>query len=280
MMLPDERTSAPALDAQRGRSPAVFFLLVFALSAPLWLVAPLAHVQMLPGLPMSAVMVVCPLVASLILVARERGTQGLKSHLGRALDFRRIESKAWYAPILLLMPATAALAYVTMRALGLPLPAPSLSFSTVPALFLLFFLAAVAEELGWSGYALDPLQNRWGALFASLILGLVWVAWHVVPLVQVGRAPGWIAWWSLAAVATRVLHTWLYNNTGKSVFGAALFHAMANVSWQMFPNHGSHYDPRITGIILVIVTVSVTIAWGPRTLARRYGALPEKPAAC
>lgn len=253
--------------SRAGRSPVVFFLLVFALSGPLWLVGALAHTQLLPGLPLSAVMVLCPLVASLILVAFERGSAGVAAHIDRARDFRLIENKAWYAPILLLMPATAALAYVAMRVLDLPLPPPALSIAIVPALFLLFFVAGLAEELGWSGYALDPLQNRWGALPASLIIGLVWAAWHIVPLLQVGRAPGWIAWWAFGTVATRVLHTWLYNNTGKSVFGAALFHGMTNVSWQLFPNQGSHYDPRITGIILAIVAVCVTIAWGPRTLA-------------
>jgi uncharacterized protein len=267
-MLPIERVSATDLAEKPGRSPAVFFLLVFALSGPLWLVTSLGQIQLLPGLPLSAVMVLCPLVASLLLIALERGSAAVTAHLKRALDFRLIKSKAWYAPILLLMPATAALAYIAMRVLDLPLPSPALSISIVPALFLLFFLAALAEELGWSGYALDPLQNRYGALLASLIIGLVWAAWHLVPLLQVDRAPGWIAWWSVATVATRVLHTWLYNNTGKSVFGAALFHAMTNVSWQMFPNHGSHYDPRITGIILAIVALCVTVAWGPRTLAR------------
>lgn len=267
-MLPIERASHLEVAAARGRAPAVFFLLVFALSAPLWLVTSLAQYQLLPGLPLSAVMVVCPLAASLILIASDRGSAGVTSHLKRALDFRRIKSKVWYAPILLLMPATAALAYISMRVLDVPLPAPAVSVSAIPVLFLLFLLAGVAEELGWSGYVLDPLQNRWGALLASLMLGLVWAIWHVVPLLQVGRAPDWIAWWSMATVATRVLHTWLYNNTGKSVFGAALFHAMTNVSWQMFPNHGSHYDPRITGIILSIIAVSITIATGPRTLVR------------
>jgi hypothetical protein len=191
----------------------------------LWLVGALAHTQLLPGLPLSAVMVLCPLVAALILVAFERGSAGVAAHLDRARDFRLIENKKWYAPILLLMPATAALAYVAMRALELPLPPPALSITVVPALFLLFFVAGMAEELGWSGYG-------------------------------------------LGTVATRVLHTWLYNNTGRSVFGAALFHAMTNVSWQLFPNQGSHYDPRINGIILAIAAICVTIAWGPRTLAR------------
>jgi CAAX protease family protein len=278
-MLPVESASAPEVAAKRSRSPAVFFLLVFALSAPLWLVGSLGQIQLLPGLPLSAIMVLCPFVASLILVAWESGSAGVAAHLNRALDFRLIERKVWYAPILLLMPATAALAYVAMRLLDLPLPAPELSISIVPALFLLFFVAAMAEELGWSGYALDPLQNRSGALLASLIIGIVWAIWHVVPLLQVDRAPAWIAWWCVGTVATRVLHTWLYNSTGKSVFGAALFHAMTNVSWQMFPNHGSHYDPRITGIILAIVALCVTVAWGPRTLARSTQPAPRINAA-
>jgi membrane protease YdiL (CAAX protease family) len=268
-MLPIEHAAATQFAAKPGRSPAAFFLLVFALSVPLWWVGSLAPIQLLPGLPLSAITVLCPLIASLILVAFERGFSAVTAHLRRALDFRVIRKKIWYAPILLLMPATAALAYVAMRVLDLPLPSPALSISLLPALFLLFFLSGMAEELGWSGYALDPLQNRWGALLASLIIGLVWAAWHIVPLLQVGRAPAWIAWWTIATVATRVLHTWLYNNTGKSVFGAALFHAMSNVSWQMFPNQGSHYDPRITGIILAIVAIYVAIEWGPRALARK-----------
>ena len=59
---------------------------------------------------------------------------------------------------------------------------------------------------------------------------------------------------------------WFYNNTGKSVFAATLFHAMLDVTWQLFPIHGSFYDPRITGVITAIVAAIVTIAWVPQTL--------------
>ena len=31
---------------------------------------------------------------------------------------------------------------------------------------------------GWSGYALDPLQDRWIAFRAALVLGVVWAVWH------------------------------------------------------------------------------------------------------
>jgi uncharacterized protein len=251
------------------RSPLLFVMLVFALSVLLWLLGGRYRVEILPGLPLGAIMVVCPLAAALILVARNGGRTAVAAHLARSFDSRRIAPKFWYLPIVLLQPAMAVLSYGLMRALHMPLPSPQLSLAAAILLFALFFVGALCEESGWSGYLIDPLQERWGALWASLVLGVIWALWHWVPLLQVGRAWDWIGWWTLGTVATRVLHTWLYNNTGKSVFGATLFHAMTNVSWQLFPNNGSHYDPRVIGLLVTVLAVCVIVQWGPRTLAAR-----------
>ncbi len=251
----------------RQRSPLLFIVLVFALSLPLWLLGETYPIEVLPGLPLGALMVVCPLAAALILVARERGRAGVVAHLARSFDYRRIERKRWYLPIVLLRPAIAVASYALMRVLDLPVPSPRWSVTAAAVLFALFFVSALCEESGWTGYLIDPLQERWGALPASLILGLVWAVWHCVPLMQVGRAWDWIGWWTLGTVSSRVLHTWLYNNTGKSVFGAILFHTISNVSWQLFPNSGSHYDPRITGLLITAVAVFVILQWGPRMQA-------------
>jgi CAAX protease family protein len=135
-------------------------------------------------------------------------------------------------------------------------------------MFLGFFVAGLGEELGWSGYAIDPMQDRWNALQAGVVLGVVGAAWHIIPLLQAHRSPGWIAWWGLNAVALRVLTVWLYNNTGKSVFAAVLFHAIVNLSTFLFPNYASHWNPRITGLITACAAAIVTTLWGPRALAR------------
>lgn len=113
------------------------------------------------------------------------------------------------------------------------------------------------------------MQDRWGAFLAAIFLGSVWALWHYVPLLQADRSPAWIAWWSLSTVAMRVIMVWLYNNTGKSVFAVALFHAMANIAWQMFPVHGSFFDYRINRLIMAVVAAVVTFVWGPRTLGRQ-----------
>ncbi len=255
-----------------NKSPLTFFLLVFALSVPFWLIGAVTDLQLLPGLPVTSLMVVSPVIAALILVYRESKTAGVVGLLKRSFDVRRIRAKVWYVPIIFLMPGVMVLEYGLMRLMGSPVPAPQFSVLSVPVLFLVFFVAGIVEELGWMGYAIDPMQDRWGALQASILLGLVWAAWHLVPLLQIHRSLEWIAWWCLFTVASRVIIVWLYNNTGKSVFAAALYHAMMNLGWQLYPVNGSYYDPRITGLIVAVVAVIVIVVWGPRTLARyRYG---------
>lgn len=250
------------------RSPLKFFLLVFTLSIPLWLLGALTPFQLLPGLPVSSLAVFCPLIAASILVYRKDRIPGVAELLKRSFDFRRVRAKVWYIPAVLLMPGIAVLSYGLMRWLALPLPTPQFPGVEAVVLFLMVFIAALGEEIGWSGYVIDPMQDRWNALQASILMGLVWAAWHIMLLVQAGRSPAWIAWQCLNLMATRVLLVWLYNNTGRSVLAAALCHAMVNFSWQLFPNNGSHYDPRITGLITAFVALIVIIIWGPRTLTR------------
>ena len=254
-----------------NKSPLIFFLLAFALSSPFWLLGAVTGWQLLPGLPASSLMILGPLMAALILVYRESKTTGVTELLKRSFDYKRITAKVWYAPIVLLMPGVMVLEYGLLRLMGSPVPAPQFSVLTALVMFLVAFIAALSEELGWMGYAIDPMQDRSNALQASILLGLAWSAWHFVPLMQAGRSPEWIAWWSLATVAQRVLIVWIYNNTGKSVFVTAVYHAMMNVTWQLFPINGSYYDPRITSLLLTITAVIVTFLWGSKTLTQyRY----------
>jgi membrane protease YdiL (CAAX protease family) len=122
-------------------------------------------------------------------------------------------------------------------------------------LFILLLVAALGEEIGWTGYALEPLLDRWGMISGSLLLGSIWATIHFIPLLQAHRSISWIAWWTLGTVSYRLIMTWLFVHSGRSLFGAALFHAMINLSWQMFPNQGSHYDPQIFGLITLVLAV-------------------------
>jgi len=145
----------------------------------------------------------------------------------------------------------------------------------IPIFFVVFFIPAVCEEVGWTGYATDPMQERWSALTTSLILGSVWAIWHVIPELQ-ANTPAWVAGQFFSTIGLRILIVWPYNNTGKSVLAAILFHDMVNASEFSFPNYGSYYDPVITRALTAITAMIVTFLWGSKTLARyRYVRVPQ-----
>src|SRR5262245_8349008 len=179
------------------RSPWLFFALVFVLAAPLWLLGSLSNQGLLKGLginlPLSALIFVCPLLAAVILVYRDERLAGVGRLVRRVFDYQRIKPALWYAPILLLLPTLYALSYAIQRVLGTPLPTPQISLLTLPLLFALFFISATCEEVGWTGYATDPLQARWGALGAGLIVGVVWATFHIIPDLQGRQTWLWIA---------------------------------------------------------------------------------------
>ncbi|GAB4465413.1 MAG: type II CAAX endopeptidase family protein [Anaerolineae bacterium] len=258
-------------NSAQERQPLRFFLLVFLITLPFWLFG--GHrLPLRINLPVSALAFFNPSIAAALLSYGEHGLSALKEWFRKIFDYRKITNRLWYIPVLLLMPFIYFLSYVIMRVRGLPLPDPvEVPLSATPAYFLMFFVAATAEELGWTAYATDPLQKRWGALRTGVILGLVWGLWHIIPDVQNGKAADWILWHRLYSVALRILIVWVYNNTGKSVFAASLVHTMDNVSVFLFPNYGSHYNPFITCIITWLMAALVIFGWGPRTLARyRY----------
>ena len=169
-----------------------FFLLVFLLSIPFWILATIApdFTKIFPiKLPISALMTFCPLMAAVILVYRERKSRGVKELLIRAVDFKKINDKRWYLPIVCLMPAIAVLAYWYTKLSGVLLPESQTPVLYILVFFVVYFIGAIGEEIGWSGYAIDPLQSRYGALKASIILGIIWAVWHIIPWNQTHQTP-------------------------------------------------------------------------------------------
>ena len=243
--------------SDKHESVSIFFALAFALSIPFWVLGALNPIELLPGLTISALGAFIPALAASVLVYKSDRLPGVLQFLARAFDFKRVENKSWYLVVILINPAIAVLAYGIMRAVGESLPNPAPLTLGIFLMFGVFFIAALGEEIGWSGYATEPLQRRWGTLTAGILLGLVWAAWHFVPLLQVNRSVEWIAWWSLGTVSLRTIMTWLYFHSGKSVFAAAVFHAMINLCWQLFPNNGSFYDPRVFGLIALCFAIAV-----------------------
>jgi membrane protease YdiL (CAAX protease family) len=110
-------------------------------------------------------------------------------------------------------------------------------FSTFFLLLLVPGIGGAWEEPGWRGYALPHLQVGRSTLFASLILGVLFVGWHL-PLFIVGEIHWSDAVFILGFV---IVFNWVFNNANGSVLILMLMHAMNNTI------DGSFFGPMFSG---------------------------------
>ena len=109
------------------------------------------------------------------------------------------------------------------------------------------------------------------ALSASVILGLLWGAWHT-PLFLIAGT-GQSRWpylgFLLFAIPTSILTTWIYNSTGGSILLATIFHAAFDATLAF---SGVLYgDPLLFWLMVAVTWVAAgVVVWvaGPARLAR------------
>ena len=206
------------------RSPLVsFFVVAYGLS---WGVGVLLRGE--PTGAFSPLFVGGPLLAAILITTRTDGRAGLRDLLHRLLRWQI--APGWYAVVLGLPVVIVAMAVGLNSVLGGAAPdwtkAPGLiQLALLFAIFLVVPIAApLGEELGWRGFALPRLLAGRSVLLASLILGVLWAAWHL-PVVLANPAVRPPAPFLLAVPPLAVLFTWIFLHTRDSVFIALLFHA-------------------------------------------------------
>ncbi|MGD8731052.1 MAG: type II CAAX endopeptidase family protein [Anaerolineales bacterium] len=261
--------------------PLLFFILTFIVSWSCWIALAIWGVPalQLPGLILMAVGGLGPAVAALSLLATDSNRAQRRAYWRRVYDLRRIPTK-WYVVIFLLYPLLHFVAVgFSSLAYGESASFENISrfaqnpLSIFPYLLFLLVFGPLPEELGWRGYALDGLLSRFPAWSASLLLGVVWAAWHIPLFFIAGTYQAQIGFWGLEfwkfvleILADSILLTWVFNNTNRSTLSAILFHFMINLSGELF-EYGTRTDNLHTFLVLLCATAVVAV-WGPRKLVR------------
>lgn len=148
------------------------------------------------------------------------------------------------------------------------------------ALFFLAFqilTAGLGEELGWRGFAIPRLQDRYNALIASLIIGFFWALWHLPFFFQPDsyQAQMGPVIYLIDGFALSILFTWVYNSTGGSVLLAALLHGVYNTTLVLYPYEGEldiAEFPYLLGVsrtVLMLVIALLIVAVYGRNLTTR-----------
>jgi membrane protease YdiL (CAAX protease family) len=165
---------------------------------------------------------------------------------------------------------------VIRLAIGAALPASWLAIPGAAAVaFLVGTLIAgsFGEEVGWRGLGQPRLQQRYGALWAAVLVGVIWSLWHLWPI----AAPGGLntTTWSetsltfIRLISTSIVYAWLFNSTRGSLLIVMLAHAGHNLAVRFVPPADSvqHGDPVVTGLY-VLAAVAVVVWAGSRWLSR------------
>ena len=276
---PPEHRVVPAADSVPGpvgrirrfatlHPLSAFFVLAIGLP---WICAPIADGIFYSGLPTLLgvalalpfeILVASPLVAALLLTAVTGGRTAVTDLLRGFLRVR--VGWRWYAMALTLLPALAALAAYLAWLWGAPAPGGALLGSASAALGVLALRLVNpwdgpgSEELGWRGFALPRLQQRYSPLTANLVLAGAVVVWHL-RLVVAGDLPPVAL---IGTVAATLLFGWLYNSTNGSLLLVYLFHATDGVIKPAFTGIGATHYLWLQIAVWVVAAIGVVMYSG------------------
>src|SRR5438270_2336621 len=176
-----------------------------------------------------------PALASLVVTAIISGRAGVGQLLRRCVQWR--VGIGWYLIALFSFLLVYLLGYSIFLGVNLPLALlahlPLLLTVFLPQGVLIILTASFAEELGWLGFALPPLQQRYGPVLGTVILGSLHGLWHLpaffTQILGPFSFPGYAGFF-VSAIALTVLFTWIFNHTGGSVLLATLTHGYSDAS--------------------------------------------------
>jgi membrane protease YdiL (CAAX protease family) len=271
------------LDPIRRHPLVAFFALAFGLAWAILVPMTLASHGLVPfpggneALPLLIFMGYGPTIAAILVSAAVGGRAGVNALLKRLLIWR-VGWRWWAAAIFLngaIILGALSLYGLTGHAVP-PLPAvgPALLLDIVVTFLLVGLING--EEIGWRGFALPRLQERYGVPATVGVLGVMTALFHLPIFFTNGAsaAGGQVGMaflpFLVGLVLAAFLYVWLYRHTRGSLLIATAFHASANTWTQIlpFPSSSESFMWLMTGAQLVAVTI-VLVVGGTGWLAHR-----------
>ena len=264
-----------------------FFLLTFLFSWILWLPGILVTYHLIETTPtidsinniLKWIAGLGPSLSGIYIILKYKGKQSLKELFKRVFKFKL---GIYYISLFLLFPVTLVAAHlINIQLFDASFPVTGLLKEPywIPVLFIIFYIYQFSEELGWRGFALDALQKKTNAIYASIILGSLWALWHLPMFLTEGfgqhdnHLP--FGQFFITLVLLSIIITWFQNNTKGSLVPAFTIHAFINLSGEVLPliekneNHQGNYTVWIIlNIILLFIIIPLVIIKG-RTLTQK-----------
>ena len=249
------------------RRPVGFLLVTLLVSTPVGLLALVDAVPDLPGgLPLSSLLLLLVPGAVAVVLLRGDGL-GLWSVLAGALGVRRVGPAGWVLGATVPILAVAVGTWLSTWWGGWGTADPPTGPAAV-ALLVVFLVAAIPEEIGWSTYATHGLLRRHGVLPVGGVVGASWALFHGVSWVGMDYPAAWIAGQVAFDLALRTFMVLLYATRGRSLALACTIHAVANVA-TLYPAGWGGLNPAYVAAPLAV------LAWACGGLSRSHAGTPR-----
>jgi uncharacterized protein len=267
-------------------SPWIYFLATYLWSGLFGGLAILMNLSMetAAGLVLVLLAAIGPMATGIAFTYLTRDKTGRRDYWKRIVDLKRIPAR-WYLVILLFVPilnSTAALLDKLAGDSGATWGEAALNFLTNPSSIILSILFAslfpFIEELGWRGYVLDRLQEKYSALVSSLILGAVWSLWHLPTFfirgsyqesLGIGTPEFWLFFAGI--IPLTFAFTWVYNSMNRSTLAVILFHSMVNFTGELIAL--SERADTLSIALWFVAAIGITIIWSAKPSIRQKEAL-------
>lgn len=238
--------------------PFTFFTIVLVGSIPFyalnWLRLPTPL-----GLPPSFLMIIVPMLAAFYLAYRGGGTGSILHLVGR-LSPSKGKRVWWFVAVAVIPTLMCSMYLVSWLSGNSNVTGYGLTGAAALTAFVLYFIGAIPEELGWTAYATGPLQRRYGVFMTGLIIGFIWEIWHLIPFLQQGRDMfSWIIPHMIASIGIRVIMGYIYAGTAAALLPALFVHALFNFIPEILPGGYADYKPAI--FMPIVLLAVLLIAW-------------------
>lgn len=221
---------------------------------------------------------VSPGLVAISVTAITQGSEGVRLLIGK-ISFKGTKA-IWYLFALTFIAFIKGLAAVVFFLWYDSWP----QFGTTPWYIMLLSVTVsmwtqAGEEIGWRGYALPLMSKKFGLAMSSILLGIIWAAWHL-PLFYIAAADTYnqsFPFYLLQVTGLSIIMAWLFWRVNGNLLPLMVFHAAFNNTKDIVPSAAKASASPFTLNVSPIGWISVALVW----IVAFYAlyAMTRKPAA-
>jgi membrane protease YdiL (CAAX protease family) len=174
-----------------------------------------------------------PTLAAILLENMENGKKGILSLFGQFK--KRGFSKLWFLIVIFIPILLSLCALIFLFLLQPDLIVYNISINAVilfPAILIQNLLMNMWEEIGWRGYALSRLQQKYNMVISSFVVGFVWAIWHwpqfLVKDSSMANNFHNFFLFTIFILFISIIYSQIYNSTKGSLLTVTIFHGSIN----------------------------------------------------